>query len=97
MLIRLLSVQLSVIDTAIERGANAIIGMRFDTSAPIGSSHMEMLVYGTAVNIKRDNGKHSYHHYDDNKKHVSFKDVGLSNYGPSRPFHKATCRSAQLI
>ena len=60
-----------------ERGANAIIGMRFDTSAPIGSSHIEVLVYGTAVNIKRDNGKHQYHDYDDGKKHVSFKDVSV--------------------
>lgn len=62
-----------VVETAIERGANAVIGLRFDTSAPIGTAHIEILAYGTAVNIKKDNGKGQ--NWDGGHKHVSFKNV----------------------
>jgi hypothetical protein len=55
------------------RGAKACIGLRFDTSAPIGTSHLEVIAYGTAVNIKKDSGKG---HHDGGHKHVTFKDVG---------------------
>lgn len=64
-----------MVETAIDRGANAVIGLRFDTSAPIGTSHIEVLAYGTAVNIKRDNGKGQ--NWDGGHKHVSFKEVKL--------------------
>lgn len=62
-------------EVAISRGANAVIGLRFDTSAPVGTAHIEVLAYGTAVNIKRDNGKGQS--WDNGHKHVSFKDVSL--------------------
>lgn len=62
-----------MIDAAINRGANAVIGLRFDTSAPIGTAHIEVLAYGTAVNIKRDNGKGQ--NWDSGRKHGGSKDV----------------------
>jgi uncharacterized protein YbjQ (UPF0145 family) len=44
----------SLLDHALELGANAIVGMRYDTSEVVnrGASATEVLCYGTAVVVK---------------------------------------------
>lgn len=46
-----------MIDNALRRGANAVVGLRYDTSAPLGYSQVEIVAYGTAVIVKKDDGK----------------------------------------
>lgn len=43
-------------DVAVEKGANAIVGMRFMTSM-VAQGSAEILAYGTAVVISDDNGE----------------------------------------
>jgi hypothetical protein len=44
-----------MIDAARDRGANAVIGMRFDTS-DISTNASELLAYGTAVVVQAKSG-----------------------------------------
>lgn len=45
----------SMIDHAIEQGANAVVGLRYDASEVVSKgSATEVLCYGTAVVIERD-------------------------------------------
>ena len=43
-----------MVEEAVQRGANAIVGMRFDTSE-IGNGWTEICAYGTAVTVAPDN------------------------------------------
>ena len=47
--------RVAVIDKAVSQGANAVVGLRFDGTAPIGPSHIETMAYGTAVCVKKGN------------------------------------------
>lgn len=53
---RLTQRQSPVIKKAILSGANAIVGLRFDRSAQIANA-TEVLAYGTAVKIKKEEPK----------------------------------------